>query len=252
MSNKALNWAYELPLPGSKKAVLIALADMADENHSCFPGQERIAGMSGWSVETVRRALKQLEELGIITRQHRIGTFGYRTSDRYVLAVGKTIAESLPVKLPTRQSAYKATSQSLPVNESIPTGQSVGAIEPKEEPPVEPSDTFESDFEQFWKVYPRRAAKANARAAYILTRAEASADTLIAAARSYAAHTAGTDTRFLKLPAGWLLDRRWEDEVTSIVTGYIAATKPAECVVHPGYPLPCHRCELEESEGRAF
>ena len=252
MSNKALNWAYDLPLTGSKKAVLIALADMADENHSCFPGQDRIAGMAGWSVETVRRALKGLELLGLITRTHRVGNFGYRTSDRYVLSVGKTLAESLPVNLPTRQSAYKATSRFLPVNESVPTGQSVGAIEPKEEPPVEPSDTSESDFEQWWKVYPRREAKKTARTAYELTRGHVDVATLLDAARAYASHNAGTDRRFLKLPAGWLLERRWEDEIVSVVTGTTLPTVPLECDAHVGYPLPCYRCELDATEGRAF
>lgn len=134
MSHEATNWAYKLDLPMSQKFVLIALADRADEHHSCFPGQKSLATMVGSSVETVRRALIGLEHAGLIRRERRNRASGYRTSDRYVLSVG-----SLPVNLPTRQSAYKAESGSLPVNERNLTGQSEGANEPSGEPPGESS-----------------------------------------------------------------------------------------------------------------
>lgn len=84
MSYQATAWAYELPLIGSQKFVLVALADMADESASCFPGQKRLAAMTGLSVRTVQRALEDLEAHGLITRQRRYAE-GYRTSDRYRL-----------------------------------------------------------------------------------------------------------------------------------------------------------------------
>lgn len=121
MSYKATNWAYDLPLSGSKKFVLVALADMADEANSCYPGQQRLADMTGRSIATVRRALEALEELGLLEREHRIGAGGHRTSDRYRLKVGLTLPESLPLKMPTRQDAHSATRQSQPLTVSIPT-----------------------------------------------------------------------------------------------------------------------------------
>lgn len=47
MSYRALNWAWEADLPMPQKFVLVALADMADEKDSCYPGQERLARMTG-------------------------------------------------------------------------------------------------------------------------------------------------------------------------------------------------------------
>lgn len=136
MSYKATNWAYELKLASPMKPVLVALADMADESASCFPGQERLSGMTGLSLKTVARALKKLEVLGLISRARRFDQFGHRTSDRYQLHLTVTVTESLPVTLPTRHIAYKALSPSLTVTQDIPTGHSdrVTISEPPEEP----------------------------------------------------------------------------------------------------------------------
>jgi len=136
VSYKATNWAYELPITGSKKSVLIALADMADEQASCFPGHERIAAMTGRSKSTVERAVKDLESMGLLTRSKRHDARGWRTSDRYHLC--------LTVNLPSRQPADSATRlvgsvQSLTVNLLPPTRHHDEA-EPLVEPLEEPSE----------------------------------------------------------------------------------------------------------------
>ena len=130
MSNEAINWAFKQDVPMARKFVLIVLANYADESHSCYPGQKKIAAQIGASVETVRRALADLEEGGLVSRERRNRDSGYRTSDRYYL----------PVDLPTGQFALKAESGDLPVNLRDLTGQFEGAIdtsvEPKEKPKV--------------------------------------------------------------------------------------------------------------------
>lgn len=136
MSYKATAWAYDLPLRGAQKPVLVALADMADEAASCYPGQDRLSSMTGLSVKTVSRALARLEASGLLIRQRRYDAFGHRTSDRYHLQLTVSLPESLTDNLPTRQSAYKAQSPSLPDSLSSPTGLSdrVTIREPLEEP----------------------------------------------------------------------------------------------------------------------
>lgn len=128
MSYKATAWAYDMSLTAPMKPVLVVLADMADEEGSCYPGQQRIADMTGLSVRTVARALVKLERLGLIVRQRRMDAFGHRTSDRYRLQLTVTLPESLPDTLPSRQRAYKADSPSLPVRNVIPTGHPVRGI----------------------------------------------------------------------------------------------------------------------------
>jgi hypothetical protein len=138
MSNKALTWAFETDLPMTQKFVLVALADKADESHSCFPGQKMIAEMVGAGERTIRRALDQLEEAGYIERQRRTVEGGWRTSDRYVLAVG-TMFDSQADNLAGRANRPSATGQ--PANDDTPTGQSGRAREPKENPKKNPQKT---------------------------------------------------------------------------------------------------------------
>lgn len=131
MSYKATNWAWELPLRMPEKFVLVALADMADEQHSCYPGQATLSAMTGASERTVRRALVKLEEDGLITREERRKEGGYRTSDRYVLQVGTPVGHYRS-DWPVGES-HRSESPISPVTQSILTGQSDRYIE--EEPP---------------------------------------------------------------------------------------------------------------------
>ena len=86
MSNEAIAWAYRQDIRNSSaKFVLVVLADFADEEWSCYPGQKRIGCMTGMAERTVRRSLDWLEEHGYITRSARHAEHGRRTSDRYWL-----------------------------------------------------------------------------------------------------------------------------------------------------------------------
>jgi len=142
MAYKATHWAWELELRMPEKFVLVALADMADESFSCFPGQKRIADMVGGSVKTVQRAIVELEEMGLLTREQRRAADGYRTSDRYVLAVG-----SLPNKATDSQETDSRVTVSLETvgptsgdSESDLRRLRVQAIEQPDESPVEAPD----------------------------------------------------------------------------------------------------------------
>lgn len=138
MAHKATNWAWELDLPMAQKFVLVALADMADEHLSCFPGQKRIAVMVGSSERTVRRALADLEELGLIEREARRSDVGYRTSDRYVLKVKRRPTGQIGRKSNRPNSPGTMTTVS-PANLSNLTGHSDRAVEP----PVEPLENHQ-------------------------------------------------------------------------------------------------------------
>jgi DNA-binding transcriptional MocR family regulator len=112
VSYRATGWAYAQDVtPCGAKFVLVALADFADEGHSCYPGQQRLAEMTGQSVDTVARHLKRLVELGYISKEHRQGKGGHRTSDRYWLTV-----ESNPAKCgdgPTLQNPEPNPAETL-------------------------------------------------------------------------------------------------------------------------------------------
>lgn len=99
MSNEAITWAYRQNITNGSKFVLVALADMADEAHSCFPGQAKLAQMTGQSERSVRRQIAELELAGYITRARRFDKGGHRTSDRYTLPVDADVLD-----IPTGQN----------------------------------------------------------------------------------------------------------------------------------------------------
>lgn len=125
MSHAAVNWAYEQDLPSSHKFVLVTLADYADGNGFCFPGQKSIARRVSLSERKVRDILTDLEEQGYIERQRRSDPSGRRLTDGYQLV--------------------RRPSPPLPANLDTPTtGKSEGAYRHAgagtKEPSVEPSD----------------------------------------------------------------------------------------------------------------
>ena len=129
MSNEAITWAYRQSVTTGAKFVLVALADLADEAHSCYPGQAKLAAMTGQGERTVRRQLLELEMAGYVTRARRFDKAGHRTSDRYVMPVGQEIPTGQNGQRPNEPVAKKATGQSghrpnEPLaTDDVPTGQ---------------------------------------------------------------------------------------------------------------------------------
>lgn len=73
VSIEALNWAFALEIRDMRiKGVLIALANHLNEHTSvCCPSLKRIAISAGCSEQTVRRTLKRLGEMGLISSIER-------------------------------------------------------------------------------------------------------------------------------------------------------------------------------------
>ena len=83
MSIQALSWAFkQKTFTASTKLVLVALANYADEQHSCFPSHLHLAEKCEISDRQVRRCLDDLCRLGLLTKKQRAGT-----SNRYFLGV---------------------------------------------------------------------------------------------------------------------------------------------------------------------
>lgn len=85
MSNRALTWAFEQELKSGPKFVLVALADWADDEGSCFPGVATIARRVGSAESAVRENLSRLKQAGLIVEERRNRANGARTSNRYWL-----------------------------------------------------------------------------------------------------------------------------------------------------------------------
>ena len=80
----------------------------------------------------------------------------------------------------------------------------------------------ESDFPDWYTLYPLHKGRKAALKAYLLARKEVSAADLLAGAQRYASAMTGTEPRFIAHPATWLNQGRWNDEYP-----VSDATKPA-------------------------
>lgn len=103
MSGEAMAWAKRCSGAGSvAQLVLMLMADWADHEDKAWPGIKTLAGMTGRSERTIIRAIKRLEEEGLIEKSARSawcsmdspacrakGPHKHRTSNVYRLNVGQ-------------------------------------------------------------------------------------------------------------------------------------------------------------------
>ncbi len=119
MSFALVNAALAQPLPPARRAVLLALADMANHAGTCWPSIATIARRACLSVRSVFNHLGELVRAGLIQRRARIGR-----SSLYSLS-GQALAPSTPT--PEHAASTPASqpeqSQNAPAPELTPTHQ---------------------------------------------------------------------------------------------------------------------------------
>lgn len=177
----------------------------ADKQSSqCFPGRKRLAAMLRTSVATVDRAVKELEDIGALSKQERRRADGSQTSNDWTIHRVIRGGGASPVR---RGGASPVEPQE---RESEGTRENTRAIS---ESPSLVADPLEEEFERWWKNYPRRTAKVNARKAYLARRREGiEPKDLLAAARRYADDRHGEPDKFTLHPATFLgPGERWRD-----------------------------------------
>jgi len=131
MAHEYTTWAYAQPItPSGAKFILVALADTANSDGYSFPGQKRLAYMTGQSERSVREHLAHLEEAGYVKRAQRRRSDGTRTSDAYHLPP-KDTSGNIRRWAPTGKSR-QGHRQISPKSPAKSAGH-----EPSGEPPVE-------------------------------------------------------------------------------------------------------------------
>ena len=95
VSLDAITWAYRTEVGSpTRKAVLLVLANYADEDDSAYPSANRIAKMTELSNSTVRKALDELQEMGVIA--DRVPTV-VRADEHYALSLCTYTCAAVPV-----------------------------------------------------------------------------------------------------------------------------------------------------------
>ncbi len=85
MSYEAINWAFSQKVKSGPRFVLVALANYADENNSCYPSYKKLHEKTGIAVKTIGTHLKHLEAAGLISRTQQRYDDGNFSSHRYQL-----------------------------------------------------------------------------------------------------------------------------------------------------------------------
>lgn len=207
MSNEALTWAFrQTEVKPGPRFVLVVLADMADERHSCFPSVATIASRTGYSERAVKSHLLALTELGLVQRVERWRENGSQRSNRFVLSVG----------------ASPGGVQNLhPGNICTPGGAESAPLEPLQVTPTERDSLrarAQEAFAELWAAWPRKEDKKLATERWHRLASQLPIERLRHVYGKALEHAAvynqwpPDDQRFVPYFAHWLSRARYDDE----------------------------------------
>lgn len=127
MSSSAMKWARRQRIQdGVLLNVVKRLSEIADDTGVSWASQARIAAACGMSDRSVRRALRLLQQLGVVTRTRRSRGFLGRTTDLVVLSLHRDFDIGRAVIRKIRAASRRPCVQ--PDNGSAATGPSVQGI----------------------------------------------------------------------------------------------------------------------------
>jgi len=231
------------------------------ETGQCDPSIIGLVKRTRTSDSTVRRAIKELEGAGWLAVD--------RTSGRYrnayqLLTPTLPHAEGFnPVGSERVQPCNPTAGGGQPCQNAVPnpvTGERQTANLKQRNKQRRESDSPEldldedrrrdqredSDFEEFYRNYPKHVAKAAAQKAYKAARKKATAAELLQGALRYSAERQGQDPKYTKHPSTWLNSGCWADEAARpIGTTTIDATGNPVHMQHRPPPGNAHAARAQ-------
>ena len=233
--------AIEEGITAHEKLVLIALADMADDDGICWPAMKKVAKKSLCSKRTAQRAIGRFEDMQILSKTERPKEQKRNDSNLYQLDFMALIHMTNSVLKGDTVSPTGRQGDTHRGDTVSPTGRQgdtqVGDTVTPEPINKEPTNrTYQEPitgtgaasaaasesagelFEQFRAAYPASRRKTEVKQAKAqFTAALKKVDSpqvLINAAAAYAnwCQVQGTEPRYIKGMWRWLRDERWMDE----------------------------------------
>lgn len=228
MSVYAIAWAKRQKTGSpTRKAVLTALADYADEHGKGWPSVGRLAEDTELSVRAVQNALRELVEAGIIERRERPGENGVTRAFLYCLPLSDPKPRAREKQ--GRVQEVQGRVQEVQGGEGAPgAGGRVQEVRGHYVEPLprttsrtfieeanassHPEPSFGGTFDEFYKAYPNKKAKEAAKRAFDKVRKERKATfaELMDGVERYKANK-DPDYKWAH-PASWLNAGRWADE----------------------------------------
>lgn len=198
-------WA--LDLPSSEKFVLLALADNANDDGTCWPSVATICSKTSLAERTVRKVIHTLQQLGQLVISERYGRSNVFTVTPACSAPLQDMHPAPDAPSPLHQE------QGTPAPRApTPAPRAPRIIkEPSTEPSVESSNRRDEWFLDFKLAYPDRAGDQGWRGALKASHARISeghtAEEMVDGARRYAVHirSMGNEgTQYVKKAATFL------------------------------------------------
>lgn len=205
-------------------------------------GSDSLARIVGMSAEEVSALMAELTEAGVLTvtrggivtsrrmiRDDALAKKGRKAVERrWSQLVENKKKSGGPNRVPNRTPNTKSLEDryidsDTGVSESdscpkIPPNAATSKPEPVPRPPPDPPPNPPErqktaiEFEEWWRLAPRRVGRGTAEQAFRKARKTTSFEALIDGVRRWAEHAATLDPQFVPYPATWLNGKRWLDE----------------------------------------
>lgn len=94
--------ADHFKISGIEKATLTNLLTFASQDYQCYPSIKKLSQNTGFSESAIKRSIKKLEELGLITKRRRYSSSG-PTSNLYKINITELVKDKQKKSTNTNQ-----------------------------------------------------------------------------------------------------------------------------------------------------
>jgi hypothetical protein len=227
------------PLTSTQRLVALALCAYADaDGGSCYPSEQLLSQASALSIRAVRNALGGIESAGYARRQKVRGRGQGWQWTKWTLTLPLGVDTSLPRRQPLieqeapcagktaeQEELHASCLPEQPASDDsnmrhLATGHGAPRADDLERAPRKSNLDKRAvarcaRFDEFWSVYPKKVAKADAQRVWERQALDSTADEILEAVRQRAAgDRQWQDRQFVPNPATYLRGRRWTDEWT--------------------------------------
>lgn len=166
-----------------------------------------------WSEPRVRRYFDMLENRRMIQRKTDAGITVITICNYDEIQNCASDADAAATHLTTQQRRTADAKK----NKDVIRGKEGSHVSDTQNVPVldllgPETDAKKDPFCDFWKIYPKKVAKASSEKIFArMVKSGVSPQDITHGAERYAAECVGKDKTYIKQPDGWLNARRWED-----------------------------------------
>lgn len=206
----------DLDLKGNELIIYSIIYGFSQSESQCFTGS--LGYLEEWtraSKPTVIAALKSLQSKGLITKDEYMKNGVKFCRYRANLTGGKEILpgggkESLP------GGGKEILPNNTNTNKNNIFNNQETSISSSEKPKKTISflvSLFSDEFEEVWKMYPKKQGKSEALKAYAKARNEGtSQEEIMESLKKYVSYTQGRESKYIKNGSTWFNQKCWEDK----------------------------------------